>query len=132
MGKIRLWAELGKDRDDFSWLLCTNRQGHEQEKLMLTQIIAADSLVRLGEQLHFEREQWGIPQFCGCIKSESTNGVGKVRKLLYLRFIFPTNLQILQFACCLLQFQGDVYIYIFCFLSFTPLKRKLSIPRLVK
>lgn len=68
-GKIRLWAELGKDRDDFSWLLCTNRQGHEQDKLMLTQIIASDCLTRLGQDMHRERERWGLTR-CSCSGSQ--------------------------------------------------------------
>ncbi|XP_043588061.1 probable JmjC domain-containing histone demethylation protein 2C isoform X3 [Bombus pyrosoma] len=65
-GTIKIWGESGKDRDDFSWLLCTNRQVHEPERLMLTQIIAGDSLTRLGQRLHECRAEWGIPQHCGC------------------------------------------------------------------
>ncbi|XP_076294418.1 lysine demethylase 3 isoform X2 [Lasioglossum baleicum] len=65
-GTTKIWGESGKDRDDFSWLLCTNRQVHEPERLMLTQIIAGDSLVRLGQRLHECRGEWGIPQHCGC------------------------------------------------------------------
>ncbi|KAI4495689.1 hypothetical protein M0802_008524 [Mischocyttarus mexicanus] len=65
-GTIKIWGESGKDRDDFSWLLCTNRQAHEPERLMLTQIIAGDSLLRLGQRLHECRLEWGIPQHCGC------------------------------------------------------------------
>ncbi|XP_076625774.1 lysine demethylase 3 isoform X2 [Colletes latitarsis] len=65
-GTIKIWGESGKDRDDFSWLLCTNRQVHEPERLMLTQIIAGDSLIRLGQRLHECRAEWGIPQHCGC------------------------------------------------------------------
>ncbi|KAI4476626.1 hypothetical protein M0804_013443 [Polistes exclamans] len=65
-GTIKIWGESGKDRDDFSWLLCTNRQAHEPERLMLTQIIAGDSLLRLGQRLHECRSEWGIPQHCGC------------------------------------------------------------------
>lgn len=33
---------------------------------MLTQIIAGDSLIRLGQRLHESRAEWGIPQHCGC------------------------------------------------------------------
>ncbi|XP_023290745.1 lysine-specific demethylase 3A isoform X2 [Orussus abietinus] len=65
-GTIKIWGESGKDRDDFSWLLCTNRQAHEPERLMLTQIIAGDSLLRLGQRLHECRSEWGIPQHCAC------------------------------------------------------------------
>ncbi|XP_036140897.1 lysine-specific demethylase 3A isoform X2 [Monomorium pharaonis] len=65
-GTVKIWGESGKDRDDFSWLLCTNRQVHEPERLMLTQIIAGDSLLRLGQRLHECRTEWGIPQHCAC------------------------------------------------------------------
>ncbi|CAH1155213.1 unnamed protein product [Phaedon cochleariae] len=65
-GAMKMWGEPGKDRDEFSWLLCTNRQAHEQEKLMLTQIIAGDSLNKLGRMVHETRELWNIEQFCGC------------------------------------------------------------------
>jgi len=33
---------------------------------MLTQIIAGDSLLRLGQRLHECRAEWGIPQHCAC------------------------------------------------------------------
>ncbi|KAJ4435833.1 hypothetical protein ANN_18452 [Periplaneta americana] len=81
-GSIKIWGEAGKDRDEFSWLLCTNRQAHEQEKLMLTQIIAGDSLLQLGRKVHDVRGLWCIPQYCGCAMSKeiphkSTNGICK-------------------------------------------------------
>lgn len=66
LGSVKIWGESRKDRDDCSWLLCTNRQAHEQERLMLTQIIAGDSLVNLGRKVHEYRDLWGIPQYCGC------------------------------------------------------------------
>ncbi|KAG8233060.1 hypothetical protein J437_LFUL012936 [Ladona fulva] len=79
-GTIKIWEEAGKDRDDFSWLLCTNRQPHEQEKLMLTQIIADDSLLKLGANVHSIRQKWGVPQFCRCMSNKEqrgTNGIAK-------------------------------------------------------
>lgn len=69
-GTIKVWGEPGKDRDEYSWLLCTNRQAHEQEKLMLTQIIAGDSLLKLGKMVHEMRELWNIEQYCGCPQSK--------------------------------------------------------------
>lgn len=69
-GTIKVWGESGKDRDDYSWLLCTNRQAHEQEKLMLTQIIAGDSLNKLGRSMHEMRELWNIEQYCACPTSK--------------------------------------------------------------
>lgn len=75
-----MWGEPGRDRDEKSWLLCTNRQGHEQEKLMLTQIIAGDSLAVLGRRVHETRAAHAIPMYCGCAQSTTkpTNGVCKV------------------------------------------------------
>ncbi|KAL1509972.1 hypothetical protein ABEB36_004635 [Hypothenemus hampei] len=71
-GTIKLISEPGKDRDEFMWLLCTNRSSHEQEKLMLTQIIADDCLMKLGKMVHEMRELWGIEQFCGCPNSKES------------------------------------------------------------
>ncbi|XP_030757045.1 probable JmjC domain-containing histone demethylation protein 2C isoform X2 [Sitophilus oryzae] len=69
-GSVKSMSEPGKDRDEFMWLLCTNRSSHEQEKLMLTQIIADDCLVKLGHMVHEMRDLWGIEQFCGCPSSK--------------------------------------------------------------
>lgn len=47
---------------------------------MLTQIIAGDSLVKLGRKAHEYRDMWGIPQYCGCSLSKdikSANGAYK-------------------------------------------------------
>lgn len=70
------------DRDDYQWLLCTNRAPHDQEKLMLTQIIAGDSLQVLGRRIHHVRALWKIPQNCACLMSHEeppkvTNGICK-------------------------------------------------------
>ncbi|BET01767.1 JmjC domain, hydroxylase [Nesidiocoris tenuis] len=76
-GTIKPWGEAGRDRDELSWLLCTNRQPHEQEKLMLTQIIAGDSLAQIGQKVHDIRSEWG--QVCQCrrLGSNSLNGKNK-------------------------------------------------------
>ncbi|XP_046625209.1 probable JmjC domain-containing histone demethylation protein 2C isoform X2 [Neodiprion virginianus] len=81
-GTIKIWGESGKDRDDFSWLLCTNRQVHEPERLMLTQIIAGDSLSRLGSRLHESRCEWGIPQHCSCSLATSSPVNETLRNLI--------------------------------------------------
>ena len=48
----RTWGDANeKDRDPFSWLLCTTRQQHEPERLMLVQIIAGDALEALAGAL---------------------------------------------------------------------------------
>jgi len=72
-GTVKVWGDGGKDRDDMSWLLCTNRQPHEQEKLMITQVIAGDSLKTLAKLSHESRAMWDIPMHCGCKLSTSTN-----------------------------------------------------------
>lgn len=88
-GNVKMWNEPSKERDDFSWLLCTNRSAHDQERLMLTQIIAGKSLDVLGKQAHELRALWDIPQYCGCLMSKepppkATKGVCKeyIDKLL--------------------------------------------------
>ena len=43
------WA--GKERDEFSWLFCTNRQSHQPDLMMLTQIIAGDALEEVNTKL---------------------------------------------------------------------------------
>jgi lysine-specific demethylase 3 len=76
-----MWGEPGRDRDDLSWLLCTNRQPHEQEKLMLTQIIAGDSLATMGKRVHEARAIWGVPMYCGCpLATESSNHSNGITK----------------------------------------------------
>ncbi|XP_046386731.1 lysine-specific demethylase 3B-like isoform X4 [Ischnura elegans] len=91
-GTIKIWEEAGKDRDDFSWLLCTNRQAHEQEKLMLTQIIADDALLNLGAQVHSVRQQWGISQYCRCISNKEQKGANGIAKDLLKNLIKCENL----------------------------------------
>lgn len=83
-GEIKVWNNEwnnGGDRDEFQWLLCTNRSAHDQERLMLTQIIAGESLQKLGRRIHQVRAMWKIPQNCDCLmKSDAliaTNGMCK-------------------------------------------------------
>lgn len=49
---------------------------------MLTQIIAGDSLVKLGRRVHEARELWNIPQYCECplskeVRTKFANGASK-------------------------------------------------------
>jgi hypothetical protein len=39
------------DKDRFAWLLCTNKSGHDLEKLMLTQIVTGNALEDLTQKL---------------------------------------------------------------------------------
>ncbi|EEC07701.1 jumonji domain-containing protein, putative, partial [Ixodes scapularis] len=63
-GELSELSNLG--RDEFQWLLCANRQPHEQDKLMMTQIIAGSALWDVGQDLHRIRHEWNIPAYCGC------------------------------------------------------------------
>lgn len=83
-----------KDRDGYQWLLCSNRQPHEQEKLMLTQIIAGTSLWDLSKTLHDIRKKWNIPSYCNCAMNDndqdsksSSNGICKVSFLSYFYYL---------------------------------------------
>ncbi|XP_031620510.1 lysine-specific demethylase 3A isoform X2 [Contarinia nasturtii] len=71
-GEKKVWNNEwnnGCDRDEFQWLVCTNRAIHDQERLMLTQIVAGDSLKILGRRIHHVRTLWKIPQNCCCLMS---------------------------------------------------------------
>lgn len=85
-GTLKAEETPPKDRDEFQWLLCANRQPHEQDKLMMTQIIAGSALWDVGQDLHRIRHEWNIPAYCGCgtcsleddcKKNPSSNGVCK-------------------------------------------------------
>lgn len=66
-GTVKVWDDAGnKERDEYQWLLCTSRVPHEQDKLMLTQIISGNALLELGKKIHQVRHEYGIPQLCGC------------------------------------------------------------------
>ncbi|KAG5888935.1 hypothetical protein JTB14_006303 [Gonioctena quinquepunctata] len=92
-GAMKVWGEPGKDRDEYSWLLCTNRQAHEQEKLMLTQIIAGDSLAKLGKLVHEMRELWNIEQFCCCpMSKEATSSKNNLQAKEIIRTILGDKL----------------------------------------
>merc|ERR1712106_932398 len=85
-GTSKTVDEPPKDRDEYSWLLCASRVAHEQDKLMLTQIISGNALLNLGKKVHEVRHNWGIPQLCECpeaekYKKESTDEKKKVNGL---------------------------------------------------
>ncbi|XP_077493923.1 lysine-specific demethylase 3A-like isoform X2 [Amblyomma americanum] len=67
-GTVKAEETPPKDRDEFRWLLCANRQPHEQDKLMITQIIASSALWDVDDYLHRIREEWNIPSNCCCSK----------------------------------------------------------------
>lgn len=59
-------GESGKDRDEYQWLLCSNRCVHELDKLMLVQTIAGDALAELNKHVHSVCSSWKISQNCNC------------------------------------------------------------------
>lgn len=65
------------------WLTCSaNRQQHEPDKLMLTQIIPGDALWEVGKLIHDMKKKWNIPCKCSCGQSNSKlvqkNGINQV------------------------------------------------------
>ncbi|XP_062558286.1 uncharacterized protein LOC134223163 isoform X3 [Armigeres subalbatus] len=80
-----------RDRDCYSWLHCTNREPHVQNKLMLTQIIPANSLYKLVRQMHGVCALLEIPLNCECpLSKESLFRKIKDR----LEFIFPITIEV--------------------------------------
>ncbi|XP_076363416.1 uncharacterized protein LOC143253421 isoform X2 [Tachypleus tridentatus] len=65
-----------KDRDECQWLLCNNRQPHDQEKLMLTQIIPGTALWDMGTILQDMCTKWNISTIFSS-RQISTNGICK-------------------------------------------------------
>lgn len=77
---MKNWSDLGRDCDDLLWLLCTNGQPHDQDTLMLTQIIPADSLLTLGRKVHEARAKCNIPTPTHQVELEG--GILKVNLIL--------------------------------------------------
>ncbi|XP_060084452.1 probable JmjC domain-containing histone demethylation protein 2C isoform X2 [Ylistrum balloti] len=62
--------DIPPGEDQRRWLTCSsNRQQHEVDKLMLTQIIPRDALWEVGRLIHEIRNKWDIPSKCSCDKS---------------------------------------------------------------
>ena len=68
-GQVK-WDESSKIKDEYSWLYCMNKQTHEKEKLMLTQIIAGNSLVGLGILVHKLKDIYHLQEDCRCAFSK--------------------------------------------------------------
>ncbi|RWS29642.1 putative JmjC domain-containing histone demethylation protein 2C-like protein [Leptotrombidium deliense] len=75
-------ANPQKERDKYQWLLCANRQPHEQDKLVMTQIIAGNALCEVGELLHKVRKEWNIPFSCSCVSDTHKNSNGISQHLI--------------------------------------------------
>uniref|UniRef100_A0A1B6GKF8 [histone H3]-dimethyl-L-lysine(9) demethylase n=1 Tax=Cuerna arida TaxID=1464854 RepID=A0A1B6GKF8_9HEMI len=59
------------------WLLCTNGRGHNQETLMLTQIVPADCLETLGLKLQQFQDMYSNLLPCGCSCNSTATNCGK-------------------------------------------------------
>ncbi|XP_022288330.2 uncharacterized protein LOC111100582 isoform X4 [Crassostrea virginica] len=61
-----------QQEDQRDWLTCSaNRQQHEPDKLMLTQIIPGDALWEVGKLIHDMARKWSVPSRCACVQSNS-------------------------------------------------------------
>ncbi|XP_052773895.1 probable JmjC domain-containing histone demethylation protein 2C isoform X3 [Mya arenaria] len=57
----------GGEEEKRKWLTCSaNRQPHNVDKLMLTQIIPSDALWEVGRLVHEVRDKWGMAKTCPC------------------------------------------------------------------
>ncbi|KAL4231689.1 Lysine-specific demethylase 3B [Mactra antiquata] len=71
-------SEGGVKEEQRQWLTCSaNRQAHDVDKLMLTQIIPADALWEVGRMVHEVRDKWQIHRACPCSPKNNTkkNGI---------------------------------------------------------
>lgn len=74
-----------QQEDQRDWLTCSaNRQQHEPDKLMLTQIIPGDALWEVGKLIHDMARKWSVPSRCACVQSNSKlvqqkNGLNQVK-----------------------------------------------------
>lgn len=80
--KMQAGEKPSKGRDEFHWLLCSGGVTHYTKELILTQIIAGDSLNILGRLLHDVRTLWEIPQLCGCLLSKQKLPNGDLKNLI--------------------------------------------------
>lgn len=55
-----------REKDTFLWMTCNNKQNHEVDKLMLTQIVAGDSMNQVSSNLHEMCTFLNINLECGC------------------------------------------------------------------
>ncbi|XP_074643644.1 uncharacterized protein LOC141900577 isoform X2 [Tubulanus polymorphus] len=77
--KVKMQRQTSDD-STADWITCSaNRQGHEPEKLVLTQIIPSTVLWDLGNLIHVVRDKYNIVSNCPCGKSKVTpkNGVSQ-------------------------------------------------------
>ncbi|XP_023243623.1 lysine-specific demethylase 3A-like [Centruroides sculpturatus] len=57
---------LQRNHDEYQWLYCSNHQPHEQDKLMMTNIIASSALWDVSKIMHDIKKKWNIQAHCTC------------------------------------------------------------------
>lgn len=55
-----------REKDTFMWMTCNSKNNHDVERLMLTQIVAGDSMNIVFANLHEICTLWKIAIECGC------------------------------------------------------------------
>lgn len=55
-----------REKDTFTWMTCNSKHTHNIERLMLTQIVASDSMDRVFSDLHRLSSSFNIAIECGC------------------------------------------------------------------
>lgn len=65
-GTAREEEPLQRNHDEYQWLHCSNHQPHEQDKLMMTNIIASTALWDVSEIMHDIKKKWNIQSHCQC------------------------------------------------------------------
>ena len=64
-GTTKDWGEPLAERDQYRWLQC-GAKPHQQEKLVMTQIVTGDALETLNRQVHEARQMAVLPLTCEC------------------------------------------------------------------
>ncbi|XP_054716696.1 lysine-specific demethylase 3B-like [Uloborus diversus] len=60
-----------RNRDEYKWLLCTQKELHVQENMVMAQIIPGQALWIMRDLLHKARDQWNVPAYCKCVPQEA-------------------------------------------------------------
>ncbi|XP_060860355.1 lysine-specific demethylase 3A-like isoform X4 [Metopolophium dirhodum] len=55
-----------REKDTFTWMTCNSKHNHDVERLMLTQIVASDSMDVVFSDLHKVSTLWNLAIECGC------------------------------------------------------------------
>ena len=76
--------------DEYNWPLCTNRDQHRLDKLLLAQIIPKNVLLDMANKMHQVRAKWKLAQHCGHKSGDTITASGasssefKVGQVIFL------------------------------------------------